>query len=155
MRPLEKFLLSIDNPPLNAVSRAILGFVLGSVFRAFSGHPDESWIVVGMFFGSLLALRIGPAVARRVLPFSPEARHLWAERRSLSKQYDSYQWQKLFWIGLGMLPYSVIDGGPRIGALAVTAFCLIGGCAGLVVWRRIGAAQRCAHRMIATTAAST
>lgn len=51
-------------------------------------------------------LRLVPAVLRRIFPFSSEAKDLWFQRRNLGKRYDSYQWQKLFWLGLGMLPYA-------------------------------------------------
>ena len=67
-----------------------------------------------------------PAVFRR------SEDNLWLERRNIAKQHDSYQWQKLFWIGLGMLPYAFIGGGLRSGELAVTSV--------LSDWRRCGIA---------------
>ena len=52
----------------------------------------------------------------------------------LPSEHDSYQWQKLFWIGLGLLPYAVIGDGLRNGELVVTSFCLGGGSVGLLFW---------------------
>jgi hypothetical protein len=86
--------------------------------------------------GLLIALRVGPALLRHVLPFSDEAKKAWSERRNLAKQHDSYQWQKLFWIGLGLLPYAVLGDGPKNGELVVTFICLLGGGAGLFFWHK-------------------
>jgi hypothetical protein len=94
---------------------------------------------LALFIGLLVALRVVPAVMRRVLPFSVEAKELWAKRRNIAKQHDSYQWQKLFWIGLGLLPYAVISDGLRNGELVVTLICLVCGSIGLLFWRRANA----------------
>ena len=50
----------------------------------------------------LFLLRLVPAALRRLLPFSTETQDVWRERRRLGKRYDSYQWRKLLWIGLGI-----------------------------------------------------
>jgi len=88
----------------------------------------------------LIGLRVGPAVLRKLLPFSAEAKQIWLDRRQIAKKYDSYQWQKLFWVGLGLLPYANAGGGLKAGEMVLTAICLIRGCAGLLIWRRINAA---------------
>ncbi len=150
MHPIEKFLVSIDSPPFY-VFRVALGLILAPALSAFSDKPHELASVIGLFIGTLLAVRGVPAVIRRILPFSAEAKDIWAERRSISRHYDSYQWRKLFWIGLGMLPYSIASGGAGNGVFVVTLFCLIGGCAGLIVWQRVSAAQRRALGTKATT----
>ena len=138
MNSIERFLLALDSPPWSAVARIVLGLAILPVFRALSGGGDAIWITVILFVGLLMALRVGPAVLRRLLPFSAEARSLWFERRNMAKLNDSYQWQKLFWIGLGMLPYAFIGGGLKSGELAIVLFCLIGGAAGLLFRRRQG-----------------
>ena len=92
-----------------------------------------------MFIGLLAALRLFPFVLRRALPFSAEAKAIWLERRFVAKTYGSYQWQKLFWIALGITPYALIGDGLRMGELAVMLICLIGGGAGLFFWRRANA----------------
>jgi hypothetical protein len=92
-----------------------------------------------LFVGLLVALRVGPAVLRHVLPFSADAKEIWAVRRNIAKLHDSYQWQKLFWIGLGLLPYAVIGNGLSNGELVVMLFCLIGGSLGLLFWYRVDA----------------
>jgi hypothetical protein len=135
MRSLERFLVRLDSWPFSALSRVALGLAIPPVFRALSGE-DQVWIFLAVFIGLLIALRVGPALMRHVLPFSDEAKKAWSERRNLAKQYDSYQWQKLFWIGLGLLPYAVLGDGPKNGELVVTFICLLGGGAGLFFWRK-------------------
>ena len=136
MNSIEGFLVALDSRPWGAISRVGLGLAILPVFRALSGGSDAIWITLILFVGLLMALRIGPAVLRRALPFSGEAKKLWFERRNIAKLNDSYQWQKLFWIGLGMLPYALMGGSLRSGELAIALFCLIGGGAGLWFWRR-------------------
>jgi hypothetical protein len=140
MQHLERFLVELDSGPSSAVSRLTLGLCIPPVFRALSGGLDHIWIDLVLFLALLIGLRIIPAVLRKVLPFSTEAKQIWFDRRQIAKLHDSYQWQKLFWVGLGLLPYAVVGGGLRTGEAVLTAICLIGGGAGLLIWRRINVA---------------
>lgn len=140
MHPLERFLIDLDSGSWSAISRVALGLAIPPLLRVLSAGDDSIWISLGLFVGLLAALRVVPAVLRRVLPFSPEAKAIWLERRFRAKRYDSYQWQKLFWIGLGIVPYALIGDGLRIGELVVMLICLMGGGAGLFFWRRVNAA---------------
>jgi len=141
MKFLEPFLIALDSGPWSAIWRVALGLSIPPIFRALSGGGDAVWTALALFIGLLVVLRVVPAVLRRALPFSVEAKEIWAEQRNIAKRHDSYQWQKLFWIGLGLVPYAVIGGGLRNGELVVTLFCLIGGSAGLLFWRRVNAAR--------------
>jgi len=136
MRPFEQVLIDLDSGAWSKLSRVALGLGIVPVFRTLSGGNDSAWTFIVLFLGLLIALRVVPAVLRRGLPFSAEARTIWADRRSIAKQYDSYQWQKLFWIGLGLMPYVFVGGGLRYGELIVTLICLIGGGAGLLAWHK-------------------
>src|SRR5467141_259383 len=136
MKFCERFLINLDSWPWSAISRVAFGLCIPPVFGALSGGPDWVLTSLALFLGLVVVLRVFPVVLRRVLPFSVEAKELWAERRNIAKRHDSYQWQKLFWIGLGLLPYAVIGDGLRNGELVVTLICLIGGSAGLLFWRR-------------------
>jgi hypothetical protein len=139
MKHLERFLVDLDSGPSSAVSRVALGLCIPPVFRALSGGSDRIWIDLVLFLALLIGLRVGPAVLRKILPFSTEAKQIWSDRRQIAKLHDSYQWQKLFWVGLGLLPYAVAGGGLKAGEWVLTAICLIGGGAGLLIWRRINA----------------
>lgn len=140
MKILEQFLVKLDSGPWSAVSRAVLGFCIPPVIRALSGG-EQIWISLAWFVVLLIGLRVLPAVLRLVLPFSREAKDIWFQRRQIAKLHDSYQWQKLFWFGVGLLGYAAVAGGLRAGEQAVTLVCLVGGAAGLLFWHRSGAAQ--------------
>jgi hypothetical protein len=139
MRPIERYLVDLDSGPSGAVCRVTLGLCIPPVFRALSGAEDRIWIDLVLFLALLIGLRVIPAVLRQLLPFSAEAKKIWSDRRQIAKVHDSYQWQKLFWVGLGLLPYAVTGGGLKAGEMVLTAICLIGGGAGLLIWRRINA----------------
>lgn len=140
MKILEQFLVRLDSRPWNAVSRAVLGFCIPPVIRALSGG-DQIWISLAWFVVLLIGLRLASAALRLILPFSREAKDIWFQRRQIAKLHDSYQWQKLIWIGLGLLAYAAIAGGLRAGEQVVTLVCLVGGAAGLLFWHRSGAGQ--------------
>lgn len=141
MKPLERLLTGLDSWPWIAVWRVALGLAIPPAFRLLPGGRDSVWITFTLFIGLLVALRLAPVVLRRALPFSAAAKAIWAERRFLAKRYDSYQWQKLFWVGLGLLPYALIRDGLSNGELVVTLICLIGGGAGLFFWHKVNAAS--------------
>jgi hypothetical protein len=115
------------------------------------GHPASVRCAFGRSRWSLDLLGLVPWIAGRSArssgaaaacsTISVEAKKLWAERRNIGKQHDSYQWQKLFWIGLGLLPYAVAGDGLRTGQLAMMLICLVGGGAGLLFWRRVDATR--------------
>src|SRR5262249_57794993 len=82
-------------------------------------------------------LVVAPAAVRALLPFSDAVQGRWFELRQLAKRYDSYQWQKLFWFGLGMVVYLAVPGRRLLSqAIPVLAVVCIGaGAAGLATWR--------------------
>jgi hypothetical protein len=139
MQYLERFLVDLDSGSSSAVSRVALGLCIPPLFRALSGGSDRIWIDLVLFLALLIGLRVIPAVLRKVLPFSAEAKQIWSDRRQVAKLHDSYQWQKLFWVGLGLLPWAIAGGGLKTGEMVLTAICLVGGGAGLLIWRRINA----------------
>ena len=139
MQHLERYLVDLDTGPSGAVCRVALGLCIPPLFRTLSVNADRIWIDLALFLALLIGLRVGPAVLRKILPFSAEAKKGWFDRRQIAKLHDSYQWQKLFWVGLGLLPYAAVGGGLKAGELVLTAICLIGGGAGLLLWRRIDA----------------
>ena len=139
MEPLEHVLIGLDSWPWSAVYRVAVGLGIPPVLSVLSGERASVWTSLALFIGLLGMLRVVPAVVRRVLPFSVQAKEIWAQRRDIAKQDDSYQWQKLFWIGLGLLPYAVIGDGLSNGELVITLFCLIAGTAGLLLWHGVGA----------------
>ncbi len=145
MIPSEKFLVNMDGSPYGAILRVAIGVAVAPLLQGLSGEPNEIWIALGLFVGLLIMLRAVPALLRRVLPFSSEAREIWARRRNIAKQFDSYQWHKLFWIGLGLLLYEVVAHAYANGELAVTVICLIGGGLGFLAWSAVNAKDPAKH----------
>ena len=135
MKPIERAIVGIESGMWSAVSRGAVGFVMPPVFRTLSESSDSVLVASALFLGVLMALRVVPMVLRYTLPFSAEAKEVWRARRDLSKKSDAYAWQKLFWVGVGLLFYAAaVGGGLQRGEFAVTLFCLIAGGAGMLVW---------------------
>ncbi len=141
MKFIEQFLVKLDSGLWSAVSRIVLGFCIPPVFRAVTGGHDRIWIALLLFLGLLIGLRVIPAVLRMILPFSAETKAIWFQRRQLAKRYDSYQWQKLFWVGAGLVAFAAFVGGLRPGEQVLALICLVGGGAGLAYWRKTAAVQ--------------
>src|SRR5687768_616983 len=102
MRMLEQICLNLDRAPWGGVLRLLVGTIILPIHSFFCRDACPPWTVFLFFLSVLVMLRAGPLVVRKLLPFSKQAQEIWLERRRLAKVYDSYQWQKLFWIGLGM-----------------------------------------------------
>ena len=135
----EQFLLALEERPWNAAYRMALGFSAFPLYRGLWGFNAPSWSLVYFFLAGLFLLRLVPAVLRRLLPFSAATQDVWRERRRLSKRYDSYQWRKLLWIGLGIglnVLFSRSAEWGTVGVAVALAF-LAPGVAGWIVWRRV------------------
>ena len=131
----ERLFVHLDDWPLNALWRIGLGYLIPflyyNVFYNEGGVPLIAW-----FLCVLVALRIIPIFVRRIIPCSAEVNSIWAQRRRFAKVYDSYQWGKLIWFGIGMAVYITFPGCSDIIAKAFTVFLIIGGALGLAIWRR-------------------
>ena len=131
----ERFIALLDGHQGNAIYRVGLGYLIPLLYYSIASEEDSGWFFVLWFLCVLIALRVLPAVFRKVLSFTREIEAIWSQRRRAAKRYDSYQWRKLFWFGLGMACYVAVsgDGGGIVGALS--AFCTIGGGVGFICWR--------------------
>jgi len=132
---LERILVAVDAPPWDAVYRTIVGFIAAAAWTTTRSAETADGGFIVFFLGVLVALRLAPAVARRLLPFSPAARATWLERRQNAVKYDSYQWQKMFWLGLGIALYGMSAGVLRGSIALVAIVCLTSGACGLAMWR--------------------
>jgi hypothetical protein len=130
-RPVERLLLSIERAPLSAIYRIAIGFALIPLFQRLAGTGKPPWSFLLFFLCLLVLLRLVPLVLRKVLPFSKELQDAWFSQRALSKQYDSFQWRKLFWIGLGLGAYMAIYRQHTLTYGLIAAVCIAGGAAGL------------------------
>jgi hypothetical protein len=131
----ESMVRRIDAPPVQSVYQVTIGFLVVPAFARAIGAVD--WRLVPFFLAVLAAVRAVPAVLRHALPFSSELKAHWFRQRVLAKRYDSYQWRKLFWFGVGLTSYVVMfDRGGLVGG-ALAAVCLAAGALGFVFWRRV------------------
>jgi hypothetical protein len=133
----EQLIISVDSPPWSAVYRTGIGFVAFPAASLLRGRVRSGWMTVPVFVFILLLLRLIPAVVRKLAPFSDAAQAFWFERRQLSKRYDSYQWRKLFWMGVGLASYVVISREFLTGRIVGSLFCLLSGAFGMARWRAI------------------
>lgn len=135
MRPLEKSFLALESFPWGAIYRLVIGFLAPAAASLLLGDDGSGWALVPFLVGALLALRVVPALFRKMMPFSDAAREVWAERRQMAKRYDSYQWRKLFWIGVGLALYTALSGKFSTSRLVACCTCLVTGAFGLARWR--------------------
>jgi hypothetical protein len=121
--------------------RLALGFFAVPLLSHTVGNQRADWALVPLLLAALLLLRIVPLLLRKLLPFARATQLVWAERRQLGKRYDSYQWQKLLWVGVGLALYMLQSGDTTATRLTVSSICLLTGALGLAWWR-LAAAPR-------------
>jgi uncharacterized membrane protein YfcA len=132
---LEKLLINLDIGIPGALLRIVLGFVFVSVIDV--ARPDAGfWMLTALLLAMLLGVKLIAAVARRVLSGSSMVRSHWEWRRKLARYYDSYQWRKLLWFGIGIVIGGVV-GSPGTRAQWVLGIaCTAAGAVAEIFWRR-------------------
>lgn len=135
MQSSDRALVSLDQGVFGALCRVGIGYLIVPAWSCSIGDRDSGWSLVLFFGGVLLALRVLPAILRKVIPFSEPVRTVWAERRQLAKRVDSYQWRKLFWIGTGLALFALQSGRRSPALLGLIVGCLAAGAVGLGTWR--------------------
>jgi hypothetical protein len=133
----EKMLVNLEVSPWHALYRTVIGFATLPLISRLFGKQCSSLTVIASFMTVLLLLRIVPAAIRKVVPFSAAIQSVWAERRLLAKRYDSYQWRKLLWIGLGAGLYTAFPGQFTGARVVISLICLLSGTFGLFRWREL------------------
>ena len=129
-----RIFLSVDGPLFGELWRFAVGYLVVPTWRLLNLHRISQWTLLPFLLALLVALRVVPLVVRKALRFDPRVQAIWAERRRLAKRFDSYQWQKMFWIGLGLMAFSVRFP-PRFASLTtLIAFCGLSGASGLAFW---------------------
>jgi hypothetical protein len=134
MTTFDKLLISIDRSSLSAALRALFGFICIPLLSFLGLDVHSTLVVTGGLLLQMLSLRIVPVLVRKVLPLSGEANAVWTERRQIAKRYDSFQWQKLFFIGLGMACYMLLSQEILTSTMTVSSCCILFGAIGLARW---------------------
>jgi hypothetical protein len=142
MRFAETLLVGLDEGAVGALFRAAIGFAISPAVAAVMGRAAGDWALVPGVAMIVILLRLVPLVIRRLVPFSSRAQEIWRNRRQTAKRYDSYQWQKLFWMGAGMALYSAVGDALRVPDMAVSAICVVAGGVGLARWRAVAPRRR-------------
>ena len=135
MRRSEQVLVGLDAGVAGALLRVGLGYVTGAAWLFLNGLGSPEWTVLPFFLAVLMTVRLVPAVIRKVSRFSEPVRSVWTERRQIAKRFDSYQWQKLFWIGVGLALRLASSDRRSAALLVITVACLGAGTLGLATWR--------------------
>jgi hypothetical protein len=138
----EEYLLGLDEGVFGALYRVAIGFMTIPAMWLLLGRDGSSWTLVPFLLAVLFLLRLGTAVLRKVVPISAELREAWSVRRRIAKLYDSYQWRKLLWIGVGLALYVVVSGHYRTVAVGLALFCLFSGAVATVRWRAVAGDSR-------------
>lgn len=127
--------------PGQSALRAVLGFALAWVSAPWRAAAQPSfWTLLALLLAVLLALRLLLTAIRNILPFSQHLKAAWFQQRQLAKRFDSYQWSKLLWFGLGLATWLATQTQRRPGEIALVVVCLAAGSAGTFFWRRASAA---------------
>lgn len=127
--------VKLTQPPWFALYLVPAGFTVFAVFDRAFGVTGSPWALAAVFFGVLLTLRFGTAIVRRFLPVSRAVKRAWFETRLLAKRHDCYQWQKLLWVGLGILLYAGLHAGGHPAPVVLGVACLAAGGAATARWR--------------------
>ncbi len=139
MKSIERLLVGLDTRPWDIVYRVLIGvatLLIESRFVIERGIAHSDWVLVPLLVTVFLILRAVPVVVRKILPFSNSARGVWAQRRTMAKRYDSYQWQKLLGFGIGLALYTLISGQLSTARISISTFCLACGTVGTIMWRK-------------------
>lgn len=127
-------MLDLDRSPIGELHRVIAGFLVVVMSQTVESGTDRGWRLLFLFAGVLVAYRMVPLVIRKLVRFDDSTTAVWSERRHLAKQFDSYQWKKLFWFGVGLTIAAVITNNASATARVLATVCLASGAVGLIVW---------------------
>lgn len=133
----ERIVVRLDLFPMGALLRAAIGYALVPAFYYFASPRAHDWRILPWFLVVLAGLRVVSAVLRRL--FSSPVQAIWFRRRDIAKRFDSYQWRKLLWFGLGMAVFIVYSGESDFVLVAMSAAEIVAGCLAEIAWWRTGA----------------
>jgi DMSO reductase anchor subunit len=148
---VERVLLKVDEGAFGALCRVIVGFATLPSMSLLMGSDRPDWALIPYLLLILLLLRIVPTIVRNLVQFPAVLREAWATRRRTAKRYDSYQWRKLLWIGVGLAVYMAVLDEPSAVPVMVCAVCLLAGAAGMARWHAVSSDAAPARAPMAKT----
>lgn len=132
-----KWLFRLDTGLFGAAIRYVIGLLMVPLYVALRGTGKPFWELLAFIVIALFAIRLVPAILRKLVPFPAILQEGWAARRRLAKYYDSYQWQKLLWIGIGLAHYAIFFSAAEPTQLNVAIICTTAGALGSSIWLSI------------------
>ena len=127
---------TLDELPWGALYRIVLGFMVPLLYyQVFSKHHPWGFLLLWCLV--LISLRVFPAIFRKLVSVSGELAKIWAQRRKTARLYDSYQWGKVIWFGIGMACYMAVHGNSDSIVGALTLFFIISGALGLSIFTHL------------------
>ena len=132
---LEKVLINLDIGAPGAVLRMVLGILFVPAVEGV--HPETGpWIMSILLLMVLFAIKMIAAVARRVVSASARVRSHWEWRRKFARHYDSYQWRKLLWFGIGIMSGGALGWPGTMTQWVLGVACFAAGGGAEILWRR-------------------
>jgi hypothetical protein len=135
VRGIESVIWLLDEAPLDTLHRAVIGFGLLPLQQLVLGSGASATALVAFVLATLLVLKFGFGLVRRLFPASAELKAAWRERRMLGKAYDSYEWQKMLGYGLGMLAFQFWSRPPHGVYTVFAGVCTFAGILGTICWQ--------------------
>jgi hypothetical protein len=132
---LDKIYVDLDIGISGAVLRVALGIRVVRVVAVVNPLAD-AWTMSAYALAMLFGAKAFAAVLRRIVPASTVVRTHWEWRRTLARHYDSYQWRKLLWFGIGIMMADAPRWPHTTAPLALGLACIAAGVAAEIVWRR-------------------
>lgn len=134
MKLIELLLIRLTRPHWFALYLVPSGFLAAHTYFWLFGNDSSSLGFAGFTLVALLGLRVLGALARRTVPVSGTVKTGWAGARLVGKRYDSFQWQKLLWVGVGAAMVALQTPGACPTLLVPSLAYLALGFAGTGIW---------------------
>ena len=128
-------LIKLDEFPVSALIRLALGYAIAPFGESLAEPDAIGWRISLLYVAVLVMMRILPGLLRWAVTFPPEATAVWVHRRQLAKRFDSYQWRKLLWFGIGMAAYVAITERVEPWTVVLAALSVGVGLLGEVLWQ--------------------
>lgn len=133
---IESTILSMEAFPWNALYLAALGLFAAPILARLWGPYRPGWMLPVFLLAVLFTIRVMSVIMRKTFSFSARTQEVWSNRRELAERYDSYQWRKLLWIGLGLLVYAFCVRDLEMWTMVTAVTAVLAGGLGEVYWQQ-------------------
>jgi hypothetical protein len=131
----DQIYINLDKGIPGALLRIVLGILFVpavAVVNPQAGLGTMTALLLAMLF----AIKLFAGVSRKLAPASTLVRSHWEWRRNLARYYDSYQWRKLLWFGVGILVGGALHWSETTPQWLLGLACVVAGAVAEIMWRR-------------------